>query len=85
MMEWNSRDGIAKLLVAFEKELHQCVSQDLLSPFCSYFLENVMKFPSISTKTTSIVTDSVGRHQLSHLIGVNCGNKICKTWSNGME
>ena len=34
MMESNSRDGIAKLLVAFEKELHQCVSQDLFSLFC---------------------------------------------------
>ena len=55
MMECNSRDGIAKLLVAFEKELHQCVSQDLLSLLCSYFLENFMKFPSISTKTISIV------------------------------
>ena len=63
MMEWNSRDGIAKLLVAFEQELHQCVSQDLLSLFGSYFLENFMKFPAISTETTSIVADSsVGRH-----------------------
>ena len=78
MIEWNSRDAIAKLLIAFEKELHQCVSQELLSLFCSVFLENFMKFPSISTKTTSIVADSVGRHQLSHLIGVNCENKICK-------
>ena len=26
MMEWNSREGIAKLLVAFENEFHQCVS-----------------------------------------------------------
>ena len=33
MMEWNSQDGIAKLLIAFEKELHQCVSQDLQHRF----------------------------------------------------
>ena len=84
-MEWNSQDGIAKLLVAFEKELHQCVSQDLLNLFCSYFLENFMKFPSISTKTTSMIADSVGRHYLSRLIGASCGKKICKTWSHGME
>ena len=67
MMEWNSQDGIAKLLVAFEEELHQCVSQDLLNLFCSYFRENFMKFPSISTKTTSMTADSVVRH---YLIGV---------------
>ena len=62
MMEWNSQDGIAKLLVAFEKELHQRVSQDLLNLFCSYFLENFMKFPSISARTTTMIADSVGRH-----------------------
>ena len=76
MMEWNSRDGMAKLLVAFEKELHQCVPQDLLSLFCSYFLDNFMKFPSISTKTTSMIADSVGRHQLSRLIAVSMGKNL---------
>ena len=85
MLEWNSQDGIAKLLVAFEKELHQCVSQDLLNLFCSYLLENFVKFPSISTKTTIMIAESVGRHCLSRLIGVSCGKNICKTWSDGME
>ena len=72
-MEWNSREGIAKLLVAFEKELHRCASQDLLSLFCIYFLEIFMKFISILTETTIMIADGVG-------IVV----KSCKTWSDGM-
>ncbi len=50
-MEWNGRHGIAKLLVGFEKKLHQCVPHDLFSSFCAYFLENMLEFLQISTET----------------------------------
>ena len=50
MMEWNSQDGIAKLLVGFEKKLYRSVRQDHFHLFCKKFLENMLGFLQSSTE-----------------------------------
>ena len=50
MMEWNSQDGIAKLLVGFEKKLHRSVRQDHFHLYCKKFLENMLGFLQSATE-----------------------------------
>ena len=64
-MEWDSRDGIAKLLVGFETKLYQCFPRDL-SSFYAYSLKIEWNSSRFQLKRNDIYV----RPSFTHICGM---------------